>query len=197
MRDEDTPSNLLVRLRSETRSEHDAVEAALDLGGLTRERYDHFLKRFFGFYRPIEDAIGSVGGWADRGLDLERRRKAPLLEADLRALGVDAPDRLPVCPDPPRLDTPAACFGCLYVLEGATLGGQVISRHISGTLGIGSETGGRFFHGYGERTGEMWRSFGTALVAFAATREIEDRVVAAARETFRALRSWCQRSPAV
>ena len=36
----------------------------------------------------------------------------------------------------PPLETQADAFGCLYVLEGATLGGRVISRHIERALGL-------------------------------------------------------------
>jgi heme oxygenase len=58
--------------------------------------------------------------------------------------------------------------GCLYVLEGATLGGQFISRHLA-TLGIGPANGGLFFHGYGAKTGEMWKSFQTNATGFCVT----------------------------
>ena len=84
-------------------------------------------------------------------------------------------------------------FGCLYVLEGSTLGSQFISRHVQKILGVTPEGGGRYFHGYGERTGEMWREFGAALTAFAVERETQDRIVENAIATFRRLRGWFQR----
>ena len=54
-----------------------------------------------------------------------------------------------------RIPTPnsdSLAFGCLYVMEGATLGGQVIGRHVRQTLGVTPETGGRFHAAYGDRT---------------------------------------------
>ena len=184
--------SILSRLRAETRAEHDAIEAALDMtgNGLTREVYRRVLERFYGFYAPLEPAIRAVGGWADRGLDLDARRKGPLLEADLRTLGVDAPTALPLCDDLPHLVTPADCFGCLYVLEGSTLGGQFISRHVHRVLGVTPETGGRFFHGYGDKTGEMWQSFRAAVTGFVVSPADQDATVAAAKDTFRKLHRW-------
>jgi heme oxygenase len=61
------------------------------------------------------------------------------------------------------------------VLEGATHGGQFISKHTLALLGVTPETAGRFFHGYGERTGAMWRTFGAALTGFATLRDSDSR----------------------
>ncbi len=183
---------VLSRLRAETRSRHDEIERALDLmsEALTLPVYRRRLERFHGFYRPVENLLASLGGWPDRGLDLEARRKTPLLEADLQALG-SSPWRLPACRSLPPLGAPAAAFGCLYVLEGATLGGRFIYRHAHRVLGVTAESGGRFFHGYGDDGGRMWRTFGDALTAFATTVPLEDAVVRSAIETFDSLRRWC------
>lgn len=183
---------ILSRLRAETRTEHDAIEANLDMtgDGLTRDGYRRVLERFYGFYAPLEPAIRAVGGWADRGLDLDARRKGPLLEADLRTLGVDAPAALPLCDDLPPHVTPADCFGSLYVLEGSTLGGQLISRHVQHVFGVTPETGGRFFHGYGDKTGEMWQSFRAAVTGFVVSAADQNAAVAAAKKTFSTLHRW-------
>lgn len=183
---------ILSRLRAETRAEHKAIEADLDLtgDGLTRDAYCLILQRFYGFYARLEPAIGAVGGWSDRGLDWDARRKVSLLEADLRNLGIDTPTALPRCDDLPLLVTPADCFGCLYVLEGSTLGGQIISRHIRQTIGVTPETGGRFFHGYGDKTGEMWQPFRAAVTRFLVSPAEQDAAVAAAKDTFQMLHRW-------
>ncbi len=78
-------------------------------------------------------------------------------------------------------------LGCLYVLEGATLGGQVISRHLA-KLGIGPENGGRFFNGYGARTGEMWKSFQTSATAYCVTHDQISEAVDGAKWTFERFR---------
>ncbi len=189
------PIGFLARLKAQTRPEHEAIEAALGLmgDGLTTDMYRYTLERFYGFYRPLEDRLWGVAGWGGRGLNLDERRKAPLLEIDLRRLGVNAMRGLPVCLDLPPHESVASCFGCLYVLEGATLGGQIITRHVRDRLGVTPESGGRFFHGYGERAGEMWQVFRAALTAFATTEQRQDEIVLAAAATFRTLHRWSQR----
>ena len=189
--------SILVRLRSETRSEHAAIEVALDLTSpvLTRAAYLHTLERLYGFYRPLEAGLRGVGALAGRGLELEARcNKAHLLELDLQVLGAD-PRRLPRCLGLPPYASMARGVGCLYVLEGATLGGQVISGHVRRVLGITPDSGGQFFHGYGKRTGAMWQAFRSAVAAIVITPDEQDEAVAAASSTFRALRRWCEEGP--
>ena len=185
-------SSFLARLRTETRPQHEAIETALDLmsEALDRDAFRRTLERFFGFYRPLEAGLWAVKGWVERGLDLTERRKTPLLEADLRALGVDKPQDLTICTDLPPHDTVAAAFGCLYVLEGATLGGQVIGPVLRKRLGVTLDTGGRFFHGYGDRTGAMWQRFRAALIAFAIVPGDQDEIISAAKDTFSKLHRW-------
>ncbi len=124
--------SIMARLREETRPEHDAIEGVLDLmdNNLTLARYRRRLEQFHGCYAPLERRLQEICDWTDHGVDLSRRRKTPLLESDLRALGVEAVESLPVCQDLPKLIDAADGFGCLYVLEGSTLGGQFISRHV-------------------------------------------------------------------
>ena len=183
--------SILSRLKTETRSEHAAIESVLDLmgDGLTRDHYRQVLERFYGFYLPIERAILSVGGWTERGLDLNSRRKCQFLEADLRALTSALTD-LPLCDDLPRLDTLAECFGCLYVLEGSTLGGQFIIRHVQQVLGVTVETGGRFFQGYGDKTGEMWHDFRSVITRVVVSSTDQDAAIFAAKDTFQKLHRW-------
>ncbi len=187
--------DVLVRLRAETRSEHDAIEDTLNLTGedITLADYRYRLEQFYGFYRPMENRMRSVDDWLAPWLDAKERRKTSLLKEDLHLLGCSSPDSLSMCMDLPLLKDPAAYFGCLYVLEGATLGGQVISRHIHKKLGLTAATGGRFFEGYGSRTGFMWQQFRAAIGQFASSKDLQDSAIAAARSTFDRLNQWCQR----
>ncbi len=183
---------LLARLRAETRAEHDAAEAALDLlrPTLTRSDYRAALVKFHGFYRPVEAVLWADDGWRDRGIEPSERQKLPHLRADLAALGAGDTAGLPVCRDLPPLATAAARFGCLYVLEGATLGGQILGPRLQQQLGLTPDSGARFFDGYGPRTGPLWQEFRAALTAFAVAPDDQEEVIAAALATFQALRRW-------
>lgn len=194
---------MLLRLRTETRAEHDAIESALGLmdNQLTRDQYGRRLEQFYGFYRPLEERLLDCRAAFEPWLDIAERLKAPLLLADLEALGRAPGASLPLCTSLPNLDGPPECFGCLYVLEGATLGGQLISRHMAQQLNITPSAGGRFFDGYGPRTVRMWQEFRRAATEFSRTAggdapDIDGRAVAAARLTFVSLREWCVRDSA-
>lgn len=195
--------HLLDRLKDQTRAEHVAIEGALDLmrDDLSLAAYRRLLECYFGFYAPVEARLaGLLSSAAIGGLDFEARRKLPLLQDDLHALGGRAGDTLAVCDALPPLHTPAQAMGCLYVLEGATLGGLVIGGHVRRTLGLTPDAGARFFHGNGARTAEMWRAFRVALAEFAANGAAADTyadaLVESANETFRSLRHWCTRGSA-
>jgi heme oxygenase len=183
----------LSRLRSETREQHDAIEKTLLLmdDDLTLETYRRQLEQFYGFYKPVEERLfkrcGPLAAW----LAVEQRRKTALLQADLSALGHPAVARLPLCTELPSLVSSAECFGCLYVLEGATLGGMIISRHVQLKLGVTPSAGAAFFGGYGDQTGAMWQQFRAAITAFSTDEDDQDVVVASARTTFLALQKWC------
>jgi heme oxygenase (biliverdin-IX-beta and delta-forming) len=88
-------------------------------------------------------------------------------------------------------------LGCVYVLEGSTLGGRVISGQVQARLGAGVTR--LFLDGYGQRTGESWQTFRAALAA--ATRHhlgapsgngrsVEGRIIAGAKATFEAFTAW-------
>ena len=185
---------LLSRLRTETQDRHDAIEHTLLLmeDDLTLAAYRRRLEQFYGFYQPVEarllDGRGPLAPW----LDVQVRRKTAQLQADLTALGQAAGARLPLCTKLPPLISAADCFGCLYVLEGATLGGVIISRHVGQRLGVSPASGGAFFGGYGAHTGAMWQQFRAAITAFSAETDDQDAVVASARATFEALQHWCE-----
>jgi heme oxygenase len=194
------PANVLEQLKGRTRAEHIEIEIALDLmrDDFLLADYRRLLERYFSFYAPVEARLACMLSSVQPGLDFEARRKLPLLRADLEALGAGSPDALALCDALPPLHTPAQALGCLYVLEGATLGGQVIGQHLRRRLGLTQALGARFFHGNGARTVEMWRSFRHVLTGFAADAEATDTtdvMVESANATFRSLRRWCVRPP--
>ncbi len=84
----------------------------------------------------------------------------------------------------------------MYVLEGATLGGQFIARHVERALGLAGGRGYSFFRGYGEDTGRMWRSFREELGDRAPALEA-DEIVASACGTFDRFHNWLVDGPGV
>ena len=123
-------SCVLDRLKTETRPEHKLVEGVLDLlrEDLYLAHYRQVLERYCAFYAPVEAQLAAVFATARLELDYEARRKLPQLQVDLQVLGGPAAGTLPVFTALPPLGTPHQALGCLYVLEGATLGGGQAPR---------------------------------------------------------------------
>lgn len=187
---------ILGLLRTQTRQQHDRIEKSLDLtnGAETVDEYRNLLERFFGFYAPTEPLAAAIAAFEGVRFDFAPRLKTPHLQTDLlaRGLSVEQIAQLPICKNLPVIETPAQFFGYLYVAEGSTLGGQIISRHFAQKLDISEENGGMFFQAYGAQTGAMWRGFQTAITDFAEDGTHEDEIIAAAIETFEKLQIWME-----
>jgi heme oxygenase len=186
----------MAELKSKTSQLHRESEAAVDIIDRlkTRDRYADLLSRFYGLYAPLEEVLAAVSGWSSVGINMSERRKAHLILPDLATLGWDESQlaRIPLCDELPTIDGLAAGLGCLYVLEGSTLGAQHIRRAVESHLGLIAEQGCRFFSGYGsQRTARMWRAFGESVEAFAvANPSGHDSIIAAAEETFVCFKRW-------
>jgi heme oxygenase (biliverdin-IX-beta and delta-forming) len=184
-------TEILITLKNATWPMHKRLETNLNLlnPSFSLEDYRRLIKAFWGYYRPFEASLTNVPELHGCLPDIAMRSKLSLLETDLQALGVDVDllDRLPVCHELPACNDLASALGCLYVLEGSTLGGQVISRHFKSLLNLDVENGAAFFTGYGEQTGAMWQTFRAVLMAVTVD---EDALVHAACETFTTLERW-------
>ena len=182
--------DLLSRLKNETAACHTRLENALDLmrDGLRRDEYIALLRRFRGYVAPWEDAVGARMPATLRPF-FDERRKAPLLAADLVQLTGERANvaSIPVN-DLPRLGDLGSAFGSMYVMEGSTLGGQIISRALA-TQSWVPHGGLRSFNPYGAGTGAMWRGFGDLIEREGANRDAA-KIVTGAQRTFDLLTQW-------
>ncbi|MFL1491737.1 biliverdin-producing heme oxygenase [Pseudomonas antarctica] len=185
--------SLLQALRKGTGLLHVALEKRLPFFSerLDADRYRRLLQAYYGFYAPMEAALYDSGLIPD-GFDTALRVKTPTLLLDLHALGLtdDAISALPRCCELPTFDTPTACLGALYVLEGATLGGQVLRREMALRLGIDADNGGAFLNVYGANTGRHWKDFLDYLGRQPLDAHAQQRAVAAACSTFSGFEQW-------
>ncbi|HEY4605339.1 MAG TPA: biliverdin-producing heme oxygenase [Blastococcus sp.] len=184
--------DVLRRLRTGTAGEHEEVERTLGLldPELDRYRLTDVLGRMHGFWVAAEAGLDD---WAARHpadadeIAWPRRRRAALFAADLRALGGATTGAADL---PPVAGTDQA-LGRLYVLEGSTLGGIVIGRHLASLPHL-SDVRIRAFSPYGHETGAMWAAFRQVTRDRVATGGNADAIVRSARATFRALATWCR-----
>ena len=172
---------------------HERIEGRLPLmePALTRDRYIVVLQGFHAYYAALEPRIHAVPSLALHLPDHEQRRKLARLDADLGVLGAEIP------PPAPAHRVPTVCsvddaLGALYVLEGATLGGQLIARHLRARLALDAGSGAAFFGNAGEPVGPAWRRFGDAVERWGGEGASPAAMIDAASATFRTLDDWLQ-----
>ncbi len=162
---------------------------------LTQDHYQKILRVFYGYFYPLETALEPFQ-LADNYLpDYGSRRKAAMIRQDLHTLQHNAPeDTLPLCAELPSIQSMAQAFGCLYVMEGSTLGGKIIAKSLEKNLGLSAVHGASFFHGYGPDTGHKWKTFQQSLVRFNQDFQKEQEIVEAANETFYYFENWIRKN---
>jgi heme oxygenase len=181
----------LAAMRAALRPAHDSIERSLDLmsDAVDLPRYRRFIERSYGFIAACERELDVAA--APPALDLERRLKTPLLRVSLEALGHDgaAIDRLPLCDRLPAVSGWPAALGYFYVIEGSTLGGQLLSRRFRAGLGVDGDALA-FLTAYGADTGPMWKGMIEVLEHAMAAQGSATAITETARTTFELLERW-------
>jgi heme oxygenase len=192
-------------LREHTQTSHQRLENKLDLLRIEDlSTYGRVIARFYGFVEPLEAELSRILAelqvlgvdFQDERLSFAERLKTRWLEADLDYLS----GRLGISrevltkasrPALPHFKSPASVLGCLYVVEGSTLGGQFLSAHFQKSLGLKPGEGLSYFSGYGAQTGKMWRSFLAFLEEQSQSHpEWTDEILASANNTFEKMEEW-------
>jgi heme oxygenase len=189
--------SIMAKLRLETSAAHISIEQSPPMRAMFEKNYslDDYrclLSRLLQFYQPIEANIFD-GLPQQIATKVEHRRKAAWLRADLAALGADdASDES--AGSAPKPDSFEARMGALYVLEGATLGGLLIRKHLLGHFGAAAAPAMNFYSGYGKRANAEWRAFGLLLGGLfdRAGSAAQRKVVSGANATFSGLERWLE-----
>jgi heme oxygenase len=181
-----TKEAFLKELRSQTGPSHAGLEQngysiALMSPGVTPEDYKVYLQKMYGviapFERDIQPKLAHIVG------DIADRQKYHLIAEDLEAMGVDVASvpeyKFDITGD-------AEALGAMYVLEGSTMGGMVINKHVSTALNIQS----KYFAAYGSDTAKMWRAFIEVLTTYAVDNKAEDTIIQSAINTFTVMDKW-------
>lgn len=181
-------NSIMAQLKARTAHQHQATEETVDImrDDFTMDDYRRLLKRFYAFYKAYEAKMSEALKENPIELDYTERLNTPRLLTDLKILGLTEQDIAEINPfeDLPRLDSKERIYGSLYVIEGSTLGGQVILRHLRDKFGLDENNGAAFYAGYGKETGKMWNEFREAVTKFADNGANREEIIAAANETF-------------
>lgn len=191
--DSDSAPALLQALRTNTGQLHVRLEKRMPFftPSLDAALYRRLLEAYYGFYRPLEAAL-VASALMPASLIPAERIKTPALVADLKALGLRDTEitQLPLCEQLPVIDSPGACLGVMYVLEGATLGGQLLRREVHARIGLDEHSGARFLDVYGAATGRRWKAFLNHLQVAPREPHAIEAAAQAAQSTFATFEHW-------
>ncbi|MEW6360857.1 MAG: biliverdin-producing heme oxygenase [Pyrinomonadaceae bacterium] len=176
-------------LKEATKEQHEALEQIVNIMDESTDlnSYGNLLLKFYRIYATLEPLIPN-DLLLENGFNYKTREKLPHLLKDLKVLGLSsAAENLIRYERVPDMQNAARAFGVLYVIEGSTLGGQVISRHLRDRLGLTPDNGAAFFSSYGHEVGQKWKEFCDALNRFGEIfPEMHSEIIDAAKETFSA-----------
>lgn len=193
--------SMAARLRAATRTAHEDIETVPALvrlltADLTEADYIAVLRQTCAFHLGVEQQLKAVlAPELAPGVFLDGTRISALA-VDLDWFGVPLPapafaTALPVLPNQ------AHALGAMYVIEGSSLGGRVIARRLSDTLGLTPRTGSCFYSGNdAAATRDRWLRFCDLLQDTAARSDaIAADMAGGAVATFRSLDAWLRRTP--
>lgn len=178
------------RLKTETLDNHRQLEKIIidRLKNILRTvDYIRLLSGFYGFIEPLEKEIAPFLN-ADFLPDFENRRKSNWLLEDMQVLGGEFCGEL--CRSLPEIANLKGAAGAMYVLEGSTLGGQIIKKMLQKQLEFPNGDGLHYFNSYGDETKAHWETFTNALNAMDLPTNEQDAVIEAANETFEAFGTY-------
>ena len=177
-------------LKLNTKQQHQLLEkkmVAQMKSITTTNEYAKLLSLFYSFFGGLEAAIDK---YLDSSLlpDYPLRRKSAALALDLNNLS----NPLPVIAfknDLPEIKDHLQSIGALYVMEGSTLGGRIISKMMLQQLNLVEMDSLTFFNGYGEQTMSMWQIFKQSIDIPLSATEV-DIIIKSANDTFMQFCNW-------
>lgn len=188
--------DILEKLREETKGAHDRLEAValsdkiMD-GSLQPDEYKKLIRVHYLVHRELENLVEKNDIQQHfPELHFEERKKMPLLEKDAKELSI-AEEKLRTpsagaLPDTGGAHggTPYGLLGMLYVMEGATLGGNVIVKSLRKNEHLSGLGDFHYFGCYGPDTGKKWKSFLEVLKEKGQGPEAQAEIVEGARATY-------------
>jgi heme oxygenase len=180
-------------LRQETAESHQKLEEnrlskAILEPTVTLSDYQAYLSGLYGVIVSCEKQVFPVLNHVFP--DLNERYKSDFILRDLKSTGFSDTqiDSLPVHIFD-FLSVPEA-LGVMYVMEGSTLGGRILYKHVHEVLGLSEENGARYFWGYGPQTGIFWKSFISVFSQFAIESDESPEIINSAKKTFTLIDNW-------
>jgi len=127
---------------------------------LKLDDYLRIINLFFIIYNAWESSIDRFLKNHKIQFDYDSRRKSVWLKQDIESFNGFSSDQFskPIIVQS-EIESIGQLIGLLYVIEGATLGGQTISSNLYQNLQLSENNGARFFSSYGSQTLIRWKEF--------------------------------------
>ena len=145
--------------------------------------YCTYLSRLYSFVRGFEQYIYPT--LSHHFLNINDRKKTFFIEDDLKAqhIAIDKKNLLEEAFFRNTYPDLYLAAGALYVLEGSTLGGQIIVKHLQKAMPQ-DFVNSTYFSGYQQKTGSMWKEFLQQLTALPESTLQEQQIITGAITTF-------------
>lgn len=172
-------------LKEKTKTHHDDTEARLQSQKIFDKSYtlDDYKKLLIHNYELISQFEPQIQAKLKHypELKLDQRSKLESLKKDLQNLNIDL-DRTRHSDE---LKNEAEAFGALYVMEGSTLGGNVIAKQLKKNPDF-ENVEFNYFGVYGEHTGPFWQEF-KSIIDETITEDQYDDCVTGAKKAYQLL----------
>lgn len=168
--------------------ELNSLSQALLSSNVNETIYCSYLIQLYSFVKGFEQYIFPELG--QYFFNINNRKKAFLIEEDLIAFDITI-DTHTLLEDVFFRNTYPNVYlaaGALYVLEGSTLGGQIIVKHLHKAMPQ-CMVNASYFSGYQQRTGSMWKEFLQQLAALPQSTQHEQQIINGAITTFKIIDS--------
>lgn len=176
-------------VKEKTKRHHQSVEKVLvkELKELkSLDEYAGLLKRLYEFYVPIENDLHNLIS-NDVVKDISKRKHNSRLLQDIQSIDKHfnkTPNTRHL-----QIDNLSYALGVMYVIEGSTMGGQIISKMLEKNLPINDKDVTSYFNSYGDNSLEMWGNFKTQVLN-AKSKVNSEEMINGAKATFTALEKW-------
>ncbi len=186
---EKTPADLFLQeLRVATSPMHKALEEnnisqSLMKPNVTLTDYAFYLRCMGEVIRVFDASV--LPAVSEVITDFEQRKKMTDINVDLDFLYAHGAEKKSSEPFTGFGGKPSLAYalGYAYVIEGSTLGGRVILKHIGQSLTF-TEQGTKFFSGYGAETGRFWKEFIHGFTAYILKNNGQEEAIKGAMDGF-------------
>jgi heme oxygenase len=185
---------LAEQLKKDTLRSHQQLEKML-IGRMkairSKEDYVELLQLFYTYFGGLEKQIDQ---YIDQNQlsDYAERRKTQALANDIKTLGGILMPKASN-DDLPQIKNELQAYAAMYVIEGSTLGGKIISKMMAQQLSLNNGEGLSFFNSYGDDTETKWESFKNTLNNITKSPKEDKLVIDSANETFDKFKLWAEK----